>query len=72
MDPYKEQHAEGKVSIENLNIIYEMLQEDQKSKKPTDIGLMVDEFGKIWVCINGVAFLRFKPSTNNVINNGRR
>jgi len=26
-----------------------------------DIGIQTSEDGRIWICINGVAFLRFKP-----------
>lgn len=29
-----------------------------------DVGLQVAWDGRIWVCVNGVAFLRFKPSRN--------
>ena len=26
------------------------------------LGIQTSEDGRIWICINGVAFLRFKPS----------
>lgn len=26
-----------------------------------DIGILIAEDGRIWVCVNGVALLRFKP-----------
>ena len=27
-----------------------------------DIGIQIAEDGRIWICINGVSFLRFKPT----------
>lgn len=53
---YQEQHSEGFVSIESLP--------DLGAK--SDLGIQISEDGKVWICINGVAFLRFKPEAKNI------
>ena len=27
-----------------------------------DLGIRIAEDGRVWICINGVSFIRFKPS----------
>ncbi len=53
--PYKETHQDGYFSIE---------QELTKSMKECDFGILVAEDGRIWICIDGISFLRFKPKIN--------
>jgi hypothetical protein len=43
------------MSIENLEMIQGMNLLD------CDVGFQMAYDGRLWVCINGVAFLRFKP-----------
>ena len=31
-----------------------------------DLGIQVAKDGRVWVCINGIAFLRFKPTTTEI------
>jgi hypothetical protein len=50
-----ETHIHGHCSVENLEAIQEMNLQD------CDFGYQVAHDGRVWVCINGVAFLRFKP-----------
>lgn len=50
-----ETHKQGHMSIENLEMIQGMNLLD------CDVGFQMAYDGRLWVCINGVAFLRFKP-----------
>jgi len=52
MKPYEETHQTGTISIENMpesKIIH------------GDLGVQIASDGRVWVCIDGIAFLRFKP-----------
>lgn len=49
---YSETHQHGIISIEC----------DIPDKSMIgDIGIQISTDGRIWVCINGIAFLRFRP-----------
>jgi hypothetical protein len=47
-----ETHSQGVISIENLP--------DDKIFNG-DLGIQIGSDGRVWVCINGIAFLRFNP-----------
>ena len=49
---YPATHQQGIISIENMpeGLVIE-----------GDLGIQIARDGRVWVCINGVAFLRFKP-----------
>ena len=47
-----ETHAEGNISIETI---------PDKKFLHGDLGIQISHDGRVWVCINGVAFLRFNP-----------
>lgn len=56
---YPETHQRGTISIENIP--------DELSLPGIvqgDFGLQVAKDGRVWVCINGIAFLRFSPHPN--------
>ena len=53
--PYEETHIDGIISLEN-----DCFKETDGMMKG-DIGIKINEDGRIWVCINGVSFIRFKP-----------
>jgi len=53
----KETHQRGYISLENPEIIRKMLDNSHIG----DFGLQIAKDGRVWVCINGVAFIRFKP-----------
>ena len=58
--PYKETHMEGVISLENIDY----LQDDDgniKSLIKGTLGIQIAEDGRIWVCIDGIAFIRFRP-----------
>jgi len=57
MKEYLETHQQGIISIENIPT---MLGWDG-SYMEGDLGIQIANDGRVWVCIDGVAFLRFKP-----------
>lgn len=59
MQAIPETHKQGWVSIENELIIHEM--QDNGDLRDCDFGIQVAEDGRVWVCINGVAWVRFRP-----------
>lgn len=52
----KEIHQQGHLSIENLELIQTL------DKLKCDVGIQMSNDGRIWLCVNGIAFLRFKPN----------
>lgn len=60
-----ETHQIGHCSVENADLIERLDLQD------CDFGLQVSEDGRVWVCVNGIAWIRFKPRrevSNNVAN----
>ncbi len=49
----KETHSQGMISIETI---------PKENLINGDLGIQISEDGRVWICINGEAFLRFKPS----------
>ena len=49
---YPETHQHGLISIENV---------PEKLIINGDIGIQIASDGRIWICIDGQAFIRFKP-----------
>lgn len=60
MKEYPEVHQYGIISIENKEMI---LNEDYwySETKHGDFGIQIAEDGRVWICIDGIAFIRFKP-----------
>lgn len=54
MREIKEFHQTGVLSIENREMFSNV-------ENPCDVGLQVSFDGRIWLCVNGIAFIRFKP-----------
>jgi len=52
---FPETHKQGLLSIENLEHIQAM------NKMDCDVGVQIAYDGRIWLCVNDVAFIRFKP-----------
>jgi len=72
MKELKETHERGSISIENVNTILGNVEivtmENPRISQLVsslqidgDFGIQIAKDGRVWVCINGVAFLRFKP-----------
>jgi hypothetical protein len=54
-------HCTGMVTIENIDQIKEMVTADYESIFKADLGIKISDDGRVWICVNGVALLRFKP-----------
>ena len=56
---YKETHQQGTISLENVpdGLMHE-------SYIKGDFGVQIAKDGRVWICINGLAFLRFSPYPN--------
>ena len=52
MKPYPETHQQGMISFE---------QDIQMGAVEGDIGIQIAKDGRIWICVNGQALIRFKP-----------
>ena len=52
INSYPETHQFGRISIENL---------PNNNFIDGDLGIQIAEDGRVWVCIDGIAFIRFKP-----------
>ena len=60
MKEYLETHQQGAISIENIPTMVGW----DGSYMEGDLGIQIASDGRVWVCIDGVAFLRFKPKVD--------
>jgi len=61
IDEYPETHQQGHVMVHN--------QEDVDAALATgdvDFGVQIATDGRVWVCVDGLAYLRFKPAPKGV------
>lgn len=58
---YPELHSQGVISIENL---------PKERMIKGDLGIQIAPDGRVWICIDGIAFLRFKPYIKGEKKNG--
>ena len=66
---YPETHQQGHVSIENKELILN----GKIDLLNADFGVQISKDGRVWICINSIAFIRFKPNkTKGEKNNARR
>lgn len=56
--PYPETHQYGTISLENPEVF------SGNRYIKGDLGVQIAEDGRIWICIDGIAFLRFSPHPN--------
>lgn len=49
-------YQRGQMTLDNPELIKRLDLTD------CDFGVQISEDGRVWVCVNGIAFLRFKPS----------
>ena len=54
---YPEIHQKGILTIEQL---------PDKNLTYCDLGIMISSDGRIWLCVDGVAFIRFKPMDKDI------
>lgn len=57
-----ETHIRGHVSLENPEDADMALSAASEGDGSVDFGIQINEDGRVWICINGIAFLRFKPT----------
>lgn len=57
----EEFHQQGSLGITNRDEVIGMLQFAHAEQTQVDVGLQVGADGRIWLCVNGMAFIRFKP-----------
>jgi len=50
-----ETHQQGFLSIENQDFV------DGVNQLDCDVGIQTHDDGRIWICVNGIAWIRFKP-----------
>lgn len=55
-------HQQGSIGITDLDEIIPMLQLAASKGEQVDVGLQVNHEGRIWLCVNGMALIRFKPN----------
>lgn len=62
MKEYPETHQQGVISIENLPKEFGLrFGPSGRTYMEGDFGVQIAEDGRVWVNVDGVAFLRFKP-----------
>lgn len=55
MRSFGPQYAHGHVSVENDEMIA------AQDLTDCELGVQVSHDGRVWLCVNGVAWIRFKP-----------
>ncbi len=60
---YPETHQQGIIILENVNSILKGTF-NGSTYAEADFGIQISEEGRVWICINGVAFIRFRPKLN--------
>ena len=63
MKELKETHQKGLITLENIpdELRIPRYMPHLLGGMQGDLGIQIAKDGRIWVCINGIAFLRFKP-----------
>lgn len=62
MKSYPETHQQGAISIENLPEEFGLrFGPNGKTHMEGDFSIQIAEDGRVWVNVDGIAFLRFKP-----------
>jgi hypothetical protein len=57
---YPETHQTGLIDVSNLDVIFGEERQCGHAVRG-DIGVQIANDGRIWVCVNGVALIRFSP-----------
>ena len=63
MKDYPETHQQGTISIENAVEVFGQLSQNNYIG---DFGVQISRDGRVWICVNGIAFIRFKPVSGDV------
>lgn len=59
---FPETHTRGRLSIENAEDISRRLKYAAEHDLDLDFGVQIAHDGRVWVCIDSIAWIRFKPS----------
>lgn len=65
--PYAETHQQGYISIENVpeSLYFHFIRGKFDSiHTEGDLGIQIADDGRVWICIDGIAFIRFKPKAS--------
>lgn len=62
-----ETHQYGRMTLENANSPIGIARFLAEGHYEGDLGLQVAADGRIWLCINGVAFMRFSPHPDGLM-----
>ena len=52
---FPETHRQGLVLVENKDLVL------SQNLMDADFGVQISHDGRVWICVNGLAFIRFKP-----------
>jgi len=65
---YPETHQQGTISIENIPTELRIpgYMPHIINQIEGDFGIRIAKDGRVWVCINGIAFIRFKPKNQSI------
>ena len=69
MKPYPEKHQKGLISISNKSDILNRENDFDESIRG-DFGVQIAKDGRVWICINGISFIRFSPIPKETKKNG--
>lgn len=61
---YPEKHLHGHISIENKDQLLGITH--------GDFGVQIAEDGRVWICFNGIAVIRFSPHPNGRMSRDKR
>ncbi len=66
MKEYKETHQTGNIMLENIppQVSSFILGNGGGRMFNGDLGIQIAKDGRVWICIDGVAFIRFSPHPN--------
>ena len=54
-------YQEGRLSIESADVI------ERLDLQNCLVGVQVSDDGRVWICVNGLSFLRFKPDQSLLV-----
>lgn len=54
-------YSKGNISIDNI---------PEGSLRDAILGIQIAHDGRVWICINGISFMRFSPSINQDVGMG--
>lgn len=58
VEPYEETHQKGLITIEQ-NLI--------SGGEIGDFGIQIAPDGRVWICVDGIAIIRFKPLSDELM-----